>query len=179
MNEEKNSFDEAVSEWRRKNGIRDDDSVLQMLELLKIFFQNVKIEIPPDTDSIQLVTVRVSLQTLTQLTKEFSKEARELKAGNSQRPPNHPTAFRRSRRGFFVRGNRFALGRNPDWKIFALIYALDKLHHDRLVFADGDRRTLFSARAGLVDCGGDLRRHRRLRGHREGQNGQRANLSSG
>ena len=79
MNEEKNNFDEAVSEWRRKNGIRDDDSVLQMLELLKIFFQNVKIEIPPDTDSIQLITVRVSLQTLTQLTKEFSKEARELK----------------------------------------------------------------------------------------------------
>ena len=79
MNEEKNSFDEAVSEWRRKNGIRDGDSVLQMLELLKIFFQNVKIEIPPDTDSIQLVTVRVSLQTLTQLTKEFHKEARELK----------------------------------------------------------------------------------------------------
>ena len=55
MSEEKNSFDEAVSEWRRKNGIRDDDSVLQMLELLKIFFQNVKIEIPPDTDSIQLI----------------------------------------------------------------------------------------------------------------------------
>ena len=79
MNEEKNNFNEAVSEWRRKNGIRDDDSVLQMLELLKIFFQNVKIEIPPDTDSIQLVTVRVSLQTLAQLTKDFSKEARELK----------------------------------------------------------------------------------------------------
>ena len=79
VNEEKHSFNEAVSEWRRKHGIRDDDSVLQMLELLKIFFQNVKIEIPPDMDSIQLVTVRVSLQTLTQLTKEFSKEARELK----------------------------------------------------------------------------------------------------
>lgn len=79
MNEEKNSFDEAVSEWRRKHGIRDDDSVLQMLELLKIFFQNVKIEIPPDTDSIQLITVRVSLQTLAQLTKDFSKEASELK----------------------------------------------------------------------------------------------------
>ena len=79
MNEEKHSFDAAVAEWRRKHGIRDDDSVLQMLELLKIFFLNVKIEIPPDMDSIQLVTVRVSLQTLTQLTKEFSKEARELK----------------------------------------------------------------------------------------------------
>jgi len=78
VNEAKNSFDEAVAEWRRKHGIRDDDSVLQMLELLKIFFQNVKIEIPPDTDSIQLITIRVSLQTLTQLTKDFSKEAREL-----------------------------------------------------------------------------------------------------
>lgn len=78
MNEPKNSFDEALAEWRRKHGIRDDDSVLQMLELLKLFFQNVKVEIPPDTDSIQLVTVRVSLQTLAQLTKEFSKEAREL-----------------------------------------------------------------------------------------------------
>jgi hypothetical protein len=79
VNDDKNNFDEALAEWRRKHGIRDDDSVLQMLELLKLFFQNVKVEIPPDTDSIQLITVRVSLQTLTQLTKDFSKEARELK----------------------------------------------------------------------------------------------------
>jgi hypothetical protein len=79
VSEEKHSFDYAVAEWRRKHNIGDDDSVLQMLELLKIFFQNVKIEIPPDPESIQLVTIRVSLQTLTQLTKDFSKEARELK----------------------------------------------------------------------------------------------------
>lgn len=79
MNEEKHSFDAAVAEWRRKHGIRDDDSVLQMLELLKIFFQNVKIEIPLDADSVKLITVRTSLQTLTLLTKDFSKEARELK----------------------------------------------------------------------------------------------------
>jgi len=78
VSEERNNFDEALAEWRRKHGIRDDDSVLQMLELLKLFFQNVKVEIPPDTDSIQLVTIRVSLQTLAQLAKEFSKEAREL-----------------------------------------------------------------------------------------------------
>ena len=78
MSEKKNNFDEALAEWRRRHGIRDDDSVLQMLDLLKLFFQNVKIEIPPDTDSIQLVTIRVSLQTLTQLTKDFSREAREL-----------------------------------------------------------------------------------------------------
>jgi hypothetical protein len=72
------NFEKALAEWRRKHGIRDDDSVLQMLELLKLFFQNVKIEIPPDTDSIQLVTIRVSLQTLAQLTKDFSRTAREL-----------------------------------------------------------------------------------------------------
>lgn len=78
MSEEKNNFDEALAEWRRKHGIRDDDSVLQMLELLKMFFQNVKIEIPPDADSIQLMTVRASLQSLTQFGKEFSKESREL-----------------------------------------------------------------------------------------------------
>jgi hypothetical protein len=78
VSEERNNFDEALAEWRRKHGIREDDSVLQMLELLKLFFQNVKIEIPPDTDSIQLVTIRISLQTLGQLTKDFSKEAKEL-----------------------------------------------------------------------------------------------------
>ena len=78
MSEEPNHFDAAVAEWRRKHGIRDDDTVLQMLDLLKLFFQNVKIEIPPDTDSIQMVTVRVSLQTLTQLTKQLLKEANEL-----------------------------------------------------------------------------------------------------
>jgi hypothetical protein len=78
VSEQRNNFDEALAEWRRKHGIRDDDSVLQMLELLKLFFQNVKIEIPPDTDSIQLVTIRVSLQALGQLTKDFSKEAKEL-----------------------------------------------------------------------------------------------------
>jgi hypothetical protein len=78
VSEKPNNFEAALAEWRRKHGIRDDDSVLQMLELLKLFFQNVKIEIPPDTDSIRLVTIRASLQTLTQLTKEFSKEAREL-----------------------------------------------------------------------------------------------------
>jgi hypothetical protein len=78
MSDENKNFEEALAEWRRKHGIQDNDAVLQMLELLKLFFQNVKIEIPPDTDSIQLVTIRVSLQSLAQLTKDFSKEAREL-----------------------------------------------------------------------------------------------------
>jgi hypothetical protein len=41
VNEEKNNFDEAVSEWRRKNGIRDDDSVLQML--FEVFFGIVQV----------------------------------------------------------------------------------------------------------------------------------------
>src|ERR1035438_10109255 len=44
-----------------------------------------------------------------------------VKTGNSERSPNHPAAFRRACRGIFLRGNRFALGRNPDWKIFTLI----------------------------------------------------------
>lgn len=79
MSEEQNKFDEALAEWRRKNDIRDDDSVLQMLELLKLFFQNIKVEIPSDPDSIQLVTIRVSLQTLAQLAKDFSRDAMELK----------------------------------------------------------------------------------------------------
>jgi hypothetical protein len=55
------------------------------------------------------------------LTKEFSKEARELKQEIRSLPPDHPAAFRRSCRRFFLRGNRFALGRNPDWEIFTLI----------------------------------------------------------
>src|ERR1039458_2765368 len=44
-----------------------------------------------------------------------------VETGDSERSPNHPAAFRRACRGFFLRGNRFALGRNPDWKIFTLI----------------------------------------------------------
>ena len=78
MSEEKNNFDVALAEWRLKHGIRDDDAVLQMLELLKIFFQNLKIELPTDPDAVKLMTVRIALQTLTQQAKEFSKEAREL-----------------------------------------------------------------------------------------------------
>ena len=79
MSEEQNKFNEALAEWRRKYGIRDDDAVLQMLELLKLFFQNIKIEIPTDPESIQLVTIRVSLQSLAQLTNTLSKDAQELK----------------------------------------------------------------------------------------------------
>lgn len=79
MSEEQNHFEKALAEWRRKHGIRDDDAILQMLDLLKLFFQNIKIEIPPDPNSIQLTTIRVSLQTLTQLVKDFSKDALEVK----------------------------------------------------------------------------------------------------
>ena len=52
MNEEKINFETALAEWRRKHGIQDDDAVLQMLDLLKLFFQNVKVEIPADADSV-------------------------------------------------------------------------------------------------------------------------------
>jgi hypothetical protein len=79
VNEEKSNFESAVEEWRRKYSIRDDDAVLQMLELLKIFFQNVKVEIPSDNNSIRLITIRVSLQSLAQLAKEFARDVRELK----------------------------------------------------------------------------------------------------
>jgi len=79
VSDEKSNFDSAVDEWRRKYAIRDDDAVLQMLELLKIFFQNVKVEIPSDNNSIRLITIRVSLQTLAQLAKEFARDVRELK----------------------------------------------------------------------------------------------------
>lgn len=78
MNDEKNNFDTALAEWRLKHSIREDDAVLQMLELLKIFFQNLKIELPTDPDAVKLMTVRIALQTLAQQAKEFSKEAREL-----------------------------------------------------------------------------------------------------
>lgn len=89
MSEKKDNFEEALAEWRRKHGIRDDDSVLQMLELLRLFFQNIKIEIPPDNDSIQLVTIRVSLQTLAQLTKDFARTARELTQEIRSAPKNN------------------------------------------------------------------------------------------
>lgn len=92
MSEERKDFDAALAEWRRKHGIQDNDAVLQMLELLKMFFQNVKIEIPPDADSIQLVTIRVSLQTLSQLTKDFSKEARQLTQEIRSAPPTNRQA---------------------------------------------------------------------------------------
>lgn len=78
MNEDKRQFEDALNEWRLKHGIRDDDSVLQMLELLKLFFQNVKIELPDDPDTVKLLNVRTSLQALTQQAKEFSRDAREL-----------------------------------------------------------------------------------------------------
>ena len=44
-----------------------------------------------------------------------------VETGNSERPQNYPAAFRRACRGFFLRGNRFALGRDFDWEIFTLI----------------------------------------------------------
>lgn len=79
MSEENPNFETALAEWRRKQDIQDDDAVLELFNLLKVFFQNVKVEIPPDANSAKLATVRTSTQELMLLTKEFSKEARELK----------------------------------------------------------------------------------------------------
>lgn len=78
MKEEQNDFDKAVTEWRRKHGIRDNDPLLAATELLKLFFQNVKIEVPPDSESATFAVVRATLQNLNKLGKEFYKEAREL-----------------------------------------------------------------------------------------------------
>src|ERR1017187_6906747 len=44
-----------------------------------------------------------------------------VETGNSERPPNRPAAFHRSRRGVYMRCDCNALGRNPDWEIFTLI----------------------------------------------------------
>ena len=79
MSDEKDNFETVLAEWQLKHGIQDDDVVLHLLDLLKIFFKNVKVEIPPDTNSTKLATVRTSVNELTQLTTDFSKEARELK----------------------------------------------------------------------------------------------------
>ena len=92
MNEDKRQFEDALNEWRLKHGIRDDDSVLQMLELLKLFFQNVKIELPDDPDTVKLLNVRTSLQALTQQAKEFSRDARELTV-EILKVPTSPNSF--------------------------------------------------------------------------------------
>lgn len=72
------NFESAVVEWKHRHRIRDDDPILAALELLKVFFQNVKIEIPPDSDSAKLLEVRTAIQQLNRLGIDFSKQTRDL-----------------------------------------------------------------------------------------------------
>lgn len=57
--------------------IRDDDPMLASLELLEIFFQNAKIQIP-DSSTATMFEVRAAIQQLDRLAKDFSKQTREL-----------------------------------------------------------------------------------------------------
>ena len=75
---EPDSFESVVADWKHRHGIRDDDPILAALELLKVFFKNAKIEIPPDSDSATLVEVRAAIQQLNRLGSDFSKQTREL-----------------------------------------------------------------------------------------------------
>jgi hypothetical protein len=75
---EADDFERAVSEWKHKYRLRDDDPVLADMELLKLFFKNVKIELPADSESANLVEVRAAIQQLNQLARDFSKQTREL-----------------------------------------------------------------------------------------------------
>lgn len=75
---EPSSFENSVVEWKHRHRIRDDDPILAALELLKVFFQNVKIELPLDSDSARLVEVRAAIQQLNRLGIDFSKQTRDL-----------------------------------------------------------------------------------------------------
>lgn len=75
---EPSNFESTVVEWKHRHGVRDDDPILAALELLKVFFQNVKIEIPPDSDSAKLLEVRTAIQQLNRLGIDFSKQTRDL-----------------------------------------------------------------------------------------------------
>jgi len=77
MNEEDDNFPKAVAEWKHKHRIRDDDPILASLELLELFFQNVRIQIP-DSGTATIAEVRAAIQQLDRLAKDFSKQTREL-----------------------------------------------------------------------------------------------------
>jgi hypothetical protein len=72
------NFESTVVEWKHRHRIRDDDPILAALELLKAFFQNAKIELPPDSNSARLVEVRAAIQQLNRLGIDFSKQTRDL-----------------------------------------------------------------------------------------------------
>ena len=52
---EPTDFESVLVEWRLRHHVADNDPMMAALELLKAFFQNAKIELPPDSDAIRLV----------------------------------------------------------------------------------------------------------------------------
>src|SRR4051812_15226597 len=77
MTEDDENLRQAVRDWQLKHRIRDDDPILATLELLQIFFQHVKIEVP-DAETANVVEVRTGIQQLDRLSKDFAKQSREL-----------------------------------------------------------------------------------------------------
>jgi hypothetical protein len=77
MTEDDENLKGAVRDWQLKHRIRDDDPILATLELLQLFFQRVKIEVP-DAETANVVEVRTGIQQLDRLSKDFAKQSREL-----------------------------------------------------------------------------------------------------
>ena len=75
---EPTDFESVLVEWRLRHHVADNDPMMAALELLKAFFQNAKIELPPDSDAIRLVEVRAAIQQLNRLGTDFSKQTRDL-----------------------------------------------------------------------------------------------------
>jgi hypothetical protein len=71
------TFEEAVANWRQKYDIIDDDPMLASVELMEIFFQNVKVQVP-DSSTGMVVELGKSLHELNRLGKSFSRQTREL-----------------------------------------------------------------------------------------------------
>lgn len=71
------TFEEAVANWRQKYDITDDDPMLASVELMEIFFQNVKVQVP-DSSTGMVVELGKSLHELNRLGKSFSRQTREL-----------------------------------------------------------------------------------------------------
>jgi hypothetical protein len=76
MSEEQDNFRLAVSEWKLRHKVRDDDPMLASVELLELFFQNVKVQVPDSQATF--IEVRASIQQLDRLGKDFTKQIREL-----------------------------------------------------------------------------------------------------
>ena len=75
---EADEFQRAVSEWKYKHRLGDDDPVLAAMELMQLFFKNVKIELPADSKAVTMMEVRSAIHQLNELAGDFSKQTREV-----------------------------------------------------------------------------------------------------